>query len=51
MKELKDMDKQELLEVIRVKDSLIAELREELEVYRELSGQLQEKLGKIKNGV
>lgn len=44
VKELGDMEKPELLEVIRLKDVLIKELREEIDLYIELTGQLQEKL-------
>jgi hypothetical protein len=51
LKELKDMEKPELLEVIRIKDILIKELREEIDIYIELTGQLQEKLKGVKNEV
>lgn len=51
MKELKDMEKPELLEVIRFKDTQIKELREEIDIYIELTGQLQEKLKNIKKEV
>lgn len=51
LKELKDMEKPELLEVIRIKDILIKELREEIGIYIELTGQLQEKLKGVKNEV
>lgn len=44
MKELKDMSNEELLEVIRIKDILIKELRTELEAYEELAKSLQEKI-------
>lgn len=44
MKELKDMSKEELLEIIRIKDTLIKELREEIAVYQELAEGLQKKL-------
>jgi hypothetical protein len=43
MKELKDMTREELLEVIKIKDSLINELRREIEIYQELALELQEK--------
>ncbi|MCX7772165.1 MAG: hypothetical protein N2376_03525 [Clostridia bacterium] len=39
------MTKEELIEVIRVKDELLKELREEIEAYRVLVEELQAKLG------
>ncbi|NLM75673.1 MAG: hypothetical protein GX187_06225 [Clostridiaceae bacterium] len=45
MVNLEDMTKEELLEVIRIKDELLKEQREEIEAYRELVEELQEKLG------
>lgn len=44
MKELKDMTREELMEVIGIKDALIAELKDEVKIYRELAEQLQAKL-------
>jgi hypothetical protein len=44
MKELKDMSREELFEVIRIKDTLIRKLRGELEAYEELAISLQEKI-------
>jgi hypothetical protein len=43
MKELKDMSADELMEVIRIKDSVIRELREELKLYQELVDELNKK--------
>lgn len=51
MKELKDMDKPELFEIIRIKDVLISELRNEVEIYRELADQLQKKLASFEGRV
>jgi len=45
MIKLADMSKEELLEVIRIKDELLREQQEELKAYRELVEELQEKLG------
>ncbi|MGI6085462.1 MAG: hypothetical protein ACOYIF_08450 [Acetivibrionales bacterium] len=45
MVQIDKMTKEELLEVIRIKDELIKELREELDSYRELVDELQAKLG------
>jgi hypothetical protein len=39
------MSKEELLEIIRIKDELLKELREEVEAYRVLVEELQQKLG------
>ncbi len=39
------MTKEELLEIIRIKDELLKELREEIDAYRTLVEELQEKLG------
>lgn len=44
MNVLKDMSREELLEVIRIKDILIKELRTELEAYEELARSLQDKI-------
>lgn len=41
MKELKEMTQEELLEVIRIKDILIRELRNEIEIYKQLASDLQ----------
>lgn len=43
MKELKDMTRDELLEVIRIKDILMKEMREELEAYQKIIEELQNK--------
>lgn len=43
---LEEMSKQELIEVVRVKDELLKELREEVDAYRSLVDELQIKLGK-----
>ncbi len=45
MVQLDKMSREELLEVIRVKDELLKELREEVDAYRILVEELQEKLG------
>ena len=41
MKELKDMDRNELLEIIRIKDMVIEELRDEVKAYQQLVNELQ----------
>jgi hypothetical protein len=41
MKELKDMTREELLEIIRIKDVMLRELHEELEAYQLLVNELQ----------
>lgn len=43
MAELQNMTREELLEVIRIKDILIQELREEIEAYQQLAQELQSK--------
>lgn len=48
MKELKDMTREELLEVIRIKDIMNRELNEELEAYRQLADELHKKLSESK---
>jgi len=45
MVQLDKMTREELLEVIRIKDQLIKEQQEELEAYRELVEELRAKLG------
>lgn len=45
MVKLEDMSKEELLEVIRMKDELIKELKDEVDAYRTLVDELQAKLG------
>jgi len=45
MVKLEEMNKEELLEVIRMKDELIRELKEEVAAYRALVEELQSKLG------
>ncbi|MCX7922215.1 MAG: hypothetical protein N3B21_09420 [Clostridia bacterium] len=49
MKELKDMNREELMEVIRIKNVMIKELEEELEAYRELAEQQQKLIGNKDN--
>lgn len=44
MVEIDKMSVDELLEVIRIKDELLNELREELDAYRLLAQELQSKL-------
>ena len=46
MTELKEMTREELLEVIQIKDILIKELRDEIVIYEQLAKELQ---GKISN--
>ncbi|MCR4435652.1 MAG: hypothetical protein QHH06_09905 [Clostridiales bacterium] len=46
MKSVENMTREELMEVIRIKDSLIRELREEIEAYRQLVRELMENYGK-----
>lgn len=41
MKDIREMTREELLEVIRIKNVLIKELRDEIEAYRELCRELQ----------
>lgn len=43
MAELSEMTREELLEVIRIKDILIKELRDEIEIYEQLAKELMEK--------
>lgn len=50
MVKIDKMTKEELLEVIRVKDELLKEQREELDAYRELVEELYAKLG-IKDSI
>lgn len=45
MVQIDKMTKEELLEVVRIKDELLKELREEIDSYRELVEELQAKLG------
>jgi len=45
MIKLEEMSREELMEVIRMKDELISELKEELAAYRTLVEELQAKLG------
>lgn len=42
---LEEMSKEEIIEVVRIKDELLKELREEIEAYRVLVEELQAKLG------
>jgi hypothetical protein len=46
MVNLDKMSREELIEVIRVKDQLLKELREEIEAYALLVEELRGKLGK-----
>jgi hypothetical protein len=41
MKELLEMSREELFEVVRIKDALIKELRGEIGIYQELVRELQ----------
>jgi len=41
---LEEMNREELLEVVRIKDDVINELRNEIELYKELTLELQKKL-------
>ena len=43
---IEEMTREELLEVIRMKDELLKELREELDAYQVLVDELQAKLKK-----
>lgn len=43
---IEEMSREELLEVIRMKDELLKELREELDAYQVLVDELQAKLKK-----
>lgn len=45
MVNVEQMSREELIEVIKVKDELLKELREEVDAYRTLVDELQEKLG------
>jgi hypothetical protein len=45
MVKLEEMSRDELIEVIRIKDILMSELKEELEAYKALVEELQIKLG------
>ncbi|NLB77285.1 MAG: hypothetical protein GX796_00115 [Clostridiaceae bacterium] len=45
MVEIDKMTKDELLEIVRIKDELLKEQREELDAYRELVEELHAKLG------
>ena len=46
MVKLEQMSKEELIEVVNMKDELIKELREEVDAYRSLVDELRGKLGK-----
>lgn len=46
MVNLEQMSKEEIIEVLKVKDELLKELREEVDAYRTLVEELQAKLGK-----
>ncbi|NLM73591.1 MAG: hypothetical protein GX184_06165 [Clostridiaceae bacterium] len=45
MVNLEQMSREELIEVIRIKDELLKELRDEIQACRELIDELQIKLG------
>jgi hypothetical protein len=45
MVKLEDMSREDLLEVIKMKDEMIKELKEEVAAYRALVDELQSKLG------
>jgi len=45
MVKLQEMSREELLEVIKMKDEIIKELRDEVEAYRALVDELQSRLG------
>lgn len=45
MVRLDEMTREELMEVIRVKDELMNELREEIEAYKVLVEELQTRMG------
>jgi hypothetical protein len=45
MIKLEQMSREELIEVIKIKDEIIKELREEIEAYRVLVEDLQTRLG------
>lgn len=45
MVKLEEMSREELIEVIRMKDELLKELKEEVAAYRTLVDELQLKLG------
>lgn len=45
MVNLEQMSKEEIIEVVKVKDELLKELREEVDAYRVLVEELQAKLG------
>lgn len=44
MVQLDKMSKEELIEVIRIKDVLLKEMREEIDAYQILASELQSKL-------
>lgn len=46
MVSIEEMSREELLEVIRIKDVLLKELREEIDAYTQLIDELQAKLNK-----
>lgn len=46
MVRLDKMSREELIEVIKIKDEIISELKEEIDAYRVLVEELREKLGK-----
>ena len=50
MNQLKDMSREELLEVIKIKDDVIRELRYEIDLYREMVRELQINSGTVPEG-
>ncbi|HOP72300.1 MAG TPA: hypothetical protein PLO77_03510 [Thermoclostridium caenicola] len=49
MVKLEEMSREELIEIVRMKDGLIKELKEEVAAYRVLVEELQSKLGMREN--
>lgn len=49
MVRLDEMNREELIEVVKMKDELIRELKEEIDAYKTLVDELQIKLGKSNN--
>ena len=43
MKTLENMNKEELLEVVKIKDDMIKELKTEIELYQKLIEQIKQK--------
>ncbi len=49
MVRLDEMSRDELIEVVHLKDELLAELREEIDAYKALVEELQTKLGVLEH--